>query len=468
MAELVTNGHYTESVVQQLPLFGGGVSPASDVVFFLGGVADDMPMWGTDVRTRDMKLRQFYKSESMLSGTVFGTTSRYASFKYVLSGPERQVNIMQRILHNSEHGYGWKKLMVKVIKDYLTQDNAAWIEIIRVEDRPGAAVIQLNHLDSSRVQRTGNWEQPAVYTDIKGGLHKLMWYQVLDVAEYPDPDERYRGYQECAVSRLLNDAQKARDISLYEREKFSGRNPTSVHLVGGIPQQRLDNIMSLEQNRAANLGQHRYMVPPMIAALDQASRVSHEEIVLRGQPDGWDKAEGFKEYVVLLALAFGLDPQDIAPLSGGHMGSSQQSSVLAQKGRAKGPALFMSTIEQIMNFHGVMPSTVSFNYQEQDDAENEARTNLQWRRTQMYAMLAKPTKVSTGFTGNTPGTTPGSATANGNQDSGDGNPILPVKIIRQIMRDNGDLKDEYLQAMGEDGLISKVDLNIDQKPTTGN
>lgn len=150
------------------------------------------------------------------------------------------------------------------------------------------------------------------------------------------------------------------------------------------------------------------------------------------------------------------------------MGSSQQSSVLAQKGRAKGPALFMSTIEQIMNFHGVMPSTVSFNYQEQDDAENEARTNLQWRRTQMYAMLAKPTKVSTGFTGNTPGTTPGSATANGNQDSGDGNPILPVKIIRQIMRDNGDLKDEYLQAMGEDGLISKVDLNIDQKPTTGN
>jgi hypothetical protein len=456
------SGHYPQSVVQQLPMFGG-VAPTSDILLFLAGAADDIPVWGTNVRSRDRILREFYKSEYMLSGTVYGTCARYASFKYVLSGPERQVNIMQRILHNSEHGSGWQKLMIKAVKDELTQDNAGFIEAIRTADDYKAPVIQLNHLDSSRCQRTGNWEVPVVYTDVRGGMHKLKWYQVYDIAEYPDPDERFRGYQQCAVSRLLGGAQKMRDVSLYEREKFSGRNPTEVNLVSGIAQERIMSILKLDQNKADNTGQQRYMIPSIIAGLDPTARVALETIKLRGSPDGWDKAEDFKEYIILLALAFGLDPQDIAPIQGGGLGSSQQSQVLAQKGRGKGPALFMSTIEHMMNFHGIMPASVTFHYEEQDDAENEAKTNLWWRRIQGYAMLAKPTKG----TGNTPGNTPGASTAMGeNRPAGskDGEPILPVKIIRQIMRDNGDLSQEYLDALGEEDLTPVTDLASDDKP----
>lgn len=430
-------------------------------MFFLAGIADDISPWGTNVKARDKQLREFYKSEPMLAGTVYGTAARYASFKYVLSGPKRQVDIMQRILHNSEHGYGWQKLMMKVIKDDLTQDNAGIIEAIRTEDSWKAPVIQLNHLDSARIQRTGNWEVPFVYTDIQGGQHKLKWYQAYDVAEYPDPDERYRGYQQCAVSRTLIGAQTMRDIALYEREKVNGRNPSSVHFLGGIQQQRVENLMAIAQNRSEQLGQIRYQVPPIIAALDPNARVTHEQVDLRSLPDGWDKAESFKEYIILLGLAFGIDPQDIAPIQGGGLGTGQQSQVLAQKGRGKGPALFMSTIEHMMNFHGIMPNTVTFHYEEQDDAENEAKTNLMWRRVQAYAMLSKPTKS----TGNTPGNTPGSATAaSGNTKVTDGEPILPVKIIRQIMRDNGDLKQEYLDALGEADLTPTTDLTSDDKP----
>lgn len=452
------SGHYTQSVVEQLPLFGG-VAPASDIVMYLATVADDIPLWGTNVRARDKMLREFYKTEAFLAGTVYGTAARYASFKYVLSGPKRQVDIMQRVLHSSEHGQGWQKLMIKTIKDDLTQDNSGIIEAIRTEDNWKAPVIQLNHLDSARCQRTGNWEVPFVYTDIRGGMHKLKWYQVYDVAEYPDPDERYRGYSQCAVSRLLIGAQKMRDISIYEREKFSGRNPTEVHFLGGVQQSRVDSMLKLDQNRADQMGQIRYMVPPVIAALDPTARISHESVQLRGSPEGWDKAEDFKEYILLLALAFGVDPQDIAPLTSGNLGSSQQSSILAQKGRGKGPALFMSTIEHMMNFHGIMPGSVTFHYQEQDDAENEAKTNLWWRRVQGYKMLATPTKSI----GQAPGT-PGSATAE-RGGSSDGEPILPVKIIRQIMRDNGDLPQEYLDALGEEDMTPKTDLVSDEKPS---
>lgn len=457
--QAVLNGHDNRSVVQQLPLWGG--SAPTDIVFFLSAVADALPDWGSNVKYRDAELRRFYKSEPMLAGTVFGTAARYASFKFVLSGPARQVGIIHRILHSSEHGSGWGKLMIKAVKDMLSQDNGGFIEAIRVEDSWKSPVIQLNHLDAARCQRTGNWEVPVVYTDISGEQHKLKWYQVYDLSEYPDPDERYRGLQQCAVSRTLIGAQTARDIAIYEREKVNGRNPSAIHLIGGIQQQRIDNMTALAQNTAEQSGYLRYMWPFMVAALDPNARVTHEQVDIRSLPDGYDKSESFREYIILLALAFGIDPQDIAPLAGGNLGSAQQSQVLAQKGRGKGPALFMATIEHMMNFHGIMPNTVTFHYEEQDDAENEAKTNLMWRRVQAYAMLSKPTKS----TGNTPGNTPGSATAqSGNTKVTDGEPILPVKIIRQIMRDNGDLKQEYLDALGEADLTPTTDLTSDDKP----
>lgn len=449
----LSNGHYNESVVSQLPMFGGYSQP--DIALYLGTVADSIPAWGTNVRYRDIELRRFYKTESMLSGTVFGTASRYASFKYVLSGPERQCGIMQRVLHNSEHGKGWIKLWIPVIKDMLTQDNGAILECIRTEDDPRAMTIQLNHLDSSRCTRTGNWEVPIIYRDLYGSEHRMKWYQVYDLCEYPDPDERMRGYQECAISRLLTDAQKMRDIAVYEKEKVSGRNPASVHFIGGIQQQRINSILKLDQNRLDNEGFSSYQVPPIIAALDQNARVSHEQVDLRSLPDGYDKDSQMRWYVIELALAFGLDPQDIAPLPGGNLGSAQQSSILAQKGRGKGPALFMSSVQHMMNFHGIMPKTVQFTFAEQDDAENEALTNLQWRRTQMYAMMAKPN--GTKGTG-----TPGSSTATGSSvDAGD--PLLPTRIVRQIMRDNGDLKQEYLDALGEKDITPQIELSSDDK-----
>lgn len=456
MQATYNNGHIAESVVRQLPMFGGGY--AGDIVFYLAGVADDIADWGIGIKARDIQLRRFYKTEPMLSGTVYGTASRYASFKYVLHGPGRQVGIIQRILHNSEHGGGWQKMMVKAVKDMLSQDNGAFLECIRTEDDYRSPVIQLNHLDSARCDRTGNWEVPVIYTDVDGGQHRMKWYQVYDLAEYPDPDERYRGYQECAVSRALRIAQKLRDMLQYEREKLNGRNPASVHFLGGVNQERINSLLKLAQNRDDTLGNTRYTVPPIIAALDQTARISHEQVDLRSLPDGYDKAEDFKQAIILYALAFGIDPQDIAPLAGGNLGSAQQSQVLAQKGRGKGPALFMTMVEHMMNFHGIMPRTVQFSYEEQDDAENEVRTNLQWRRTQMYAMLAKP--ISGQSTG-----TPGASTAMGDQQAAQpASSILPANIIRQIMRDNGDLKQEYLDAMGEQDLTPQVDLASDDKP----
>lgn len=425
------NGHEIPSVVQEM-----GDSYGAAITLYLAHAADEIPPWGTWPQDRDRKLREFYKMEHMLAGAIFGTCSRYAAFNWVLHGPKRQCDIVHRILHNSEHGRGWLQLMIPVIKDMLTQDVGAFIEVVRLDDSPTSPVIQLNHLDSGRCIPTGDWTKPVRYWDLKGGLHELKWYQVARLTEYPSPDERMRGYQECAVSRLLIAAQKARDITLYEREKIGGRNPASLHLVGGINKRTVEDMIATMQNIADNQGYMHYMLPPVITAIDPTARVSHEQIDLKGLPDGYDSAEEHRQYIVALALAIGIDPQDIAPLPGGNLGSAQQSQVLQQKGRGKGPNLFMTNMEHIMNMHGIMPKTVSFRYEEQDIAEEDQQTMLKWRRSQMYRLMA----------------------GNGQEQ-----PILSPEIIRQMMRDAGDLKQEYLDAINERDMTPTVDVESGDK-----
>jgi hypothetical protein len=407
------------------------------LVMYLASEADEIPRWGTNLVLRDRKLREFYKEVPLLSGVIYGTAARYASYEYTLSGPPRQVNIVQRMLHGCEHGRGWLQLMIPFIKDMFTQDNGAFMEIVRTDDSETAPVIQLNHLDAARCVRTGRWDTPVIYTDLNSEQHLLKWYQVISYTEYPSPDERLRGYQECAVSRLLREAQKARDIGIYEHEKIAGRQQHQIHLVGGVPQQRIDGMVTLAQNKNDNMGLLRYSAPVVIASIDQTARVSHEEINLAGMPDGYDKETEMRWWVITIADALGIDSQDVAPLHGGNLGSSQQSAILAQKGRGKGPLLFTTGIEHIFNFHGILPQTVQFRYTEQDMTEHEQLTQLQWRRMQMYRLAAGQ------------GTSP---------------QILPPEIIRQLMRDNGDLREEYLTALNEENLTPDTTLSDDTKP----
>ena len=433
------NGHDTRSVVTQLPLLNGWWGGANNIVLQLAQVADDIPAWGTRMRERDSKLREFVRQESFLQSAIWLTTARYASFKFVLEGPERQVNIMHRILHNSEHGRGWQAMMLRALKDRATQDNGYFIETLRVEsNNPTSPIVQLNHLDAGRCMRTGNWETPVLYTDLKGGVHELKYYQVIYGSEYESPDERMRGYQECAVSRVLIKAQKARDTDIYLREKIGGRFNRQVHLVTGIAQQRIIDQLAVQENQEENAGLLRYSPGVIIAGLDPSARLGYQRIDLASLPDNWDLDSAMRWYVIEVADAIGVDPQDIAPLPGGNLGSAQQSQVLSRKGRGKGPALFISEFEHIMNFHGIMPNSIAFRYQEQDLEEEEQRMMLDWRTAQIMNLLTKP------------------------QAEG-AEPVLDVKIARQLLHDRGFLSDKYLEAMGEADVINTVERISDQK-----
>ncbi len=83
-----------------------------------------------------------------------------------------------------------------------------------------------------------------------------------------------------------------------------------------------------------------------------------------------------KWYINQLALGFGADYQDLAPLPGGGLGTSSQSMILHEKSRGKGPGAFMQMMEYRFNFHGLIPQNVTFEYDEQDTLEDQAQANL--------------------------------------------------------------------------------------------
>jgi hypothetical protein len=394
LAPLPPRSSVRHSIVSE-PSDNSAGSAVSDYVLYYASFAEEIPAWGSNPRERDRLLRQFWPTEPILASAIFTTTARYAAFGWQLKGPERMVSIVERILHGSEHGQGWLPFITKILTDLFTQDNGAFFEIIRGADDPTSPVLSLKHLDSNRCIRTGRSEQPVIYYDDNNQGHKLKYYQVAMLTEFPSPIETMRGMQYCTVTRLLRASQIIKDIQTYKREKLSGRNTGAIHLVSGVQSKTIEDVLTTRQAAADAQGLTRYMRPIIIASLDPTKQVSKETIEIASLPDGFDEDTTLKWYISQLALAFGADYQDFAPLPGGNLGSAQQSETLHLKSRGKGPRLFMSMIEHIFNFHGVLPRSVRFIFGDQDVAEDTQHARMRLLHAQERSIKIKSGEIST-------------------------------------------------------------------------
>ncbi len=381
----------TNSVIKEPP---PNTSPASDLVVYLASAADEIAPWGTRPAQRDKQLRDFWHTEPILASSVYSTASRYAAFGWHLEGPDRMVNIVTKLLNAVEFGQGWIQLMMKVLIDLFTQDNGAFIEVIRQSDSPTSPVMSLNHLDANKCIRTGRRFDPVVYRDREGRLHTLKWYQVIPLTEFPSPIEKMNGMQYCAVTRMLRAAQILRDIGVYKQEKISGKFNKAVHLVSGVQTKTIIDAMTVRVAEDRNAGFVRYVQPLIIGSLDPTANVSVATLNLASLPDGFDEESNMRWYINQLALAFGTDYQDFAPLPGGNLGTAQQSQTLHLKSRGRGSLLFMSLIEQVFNYHGIMPPTVKFEFGDQDLDEDISNARVRQMRAQERKLRIESGEIS--------------------------------------------------------------------------
>ncbi len=408
----------------------------------LATVADSFTPWGKAPRRRDMELRTFWPTEPILASALYSVCSRNANFSWTLEGGEQTVAIVQDIMQNCDFGRGWQHFIIKVCIDLFTQDNGAFIEVIRSENSAAAPVIGFAHLDSARCSRTGDLDFPVIYTDRDGVLHRLAWFQVEALAEFPSPVERMRNIQMCAVSRVLRAAQYLRDIGVYNREKVAGDNPNAIYLVGGVPESTITGAMVEHKKKQAERGMTRFILPLIVASLDPTATVSVEQINLKSLPAEFDLEDAMRWYINQLALGFGADYQDFAPLPGRGLGSSTQSLVLHMKSRGRGPAMFMKMMEFLFNFHGLLPSNVTFAFDEQDVEADIEQADLE-------ETTAKTLNLHVG------------------------NGTLTPEAARQVLLDKGMISQELFDSIqeGQDvtpDVTAEQDEPVDPDQPTGN
>lgn len=380
------------SLVIQEPFYAS--SPLDEIIFTVSTVQDRIPQWGVSPAVRDKELRAFWPTEHILASSIYSMAAKYAAFEWDIRGPERMSNLVVDMLHGCQMGGGWIPFMLRILIDLFTQDNGAFAEILRMDNDPRSPVVSLNHLDSARCIRTGRWEEPVVYQDLKGSFHRMKWYQVVTFEELPLPIETARGMQLCAVSRILSASRIVKDVTQYEAEKVSGQFTRAIHLVSGVQQGTIQEVLEKQKMEMDAEGFFRYIQPAIVASLKPDARVTHELIEMASLPDHFDKESFMKWLIITLGLAFGVDSQEFAPLPAGNLGTSQQSQTLHMKGRAKGPTLFMEMIEHKFNYHGIMPASCSFAYDDQGLGEERERAELEFKRAQTRALRIKSGEIT--------------------------------------------------------------------------
>ena len=423
-------------VIEQPPqgsIPGAGMG-VGNLIINVASAADTIVPWGPSPKQRDNQLRGFWPTEPIFASALFTTVAQYTAFPWALIGPHRTVRLAQDMLSGVEFGQGWESLMEPFLIDYFTQDNGAFIEVVRTDDSPTAPVISLNHLDANKCERTGRYQTPVIYTDRNGSRHTLKWYNVIAMSEFPSPIEEAFGVGYSALTRVLRSAQIMRDVGIVNHEKASGRFTRQVHLVGGVQTRIIEDAMAQKQAAADAQGFLRYIQPLIVASLDPTSRISKETIDLASIPEEYDEQKSLQTYITILAMAFGGDYQSYAPLPGGGLGTATQAKVLNMKSRGKGPGLFMKHLERIFNFQGILPRTVTFKFGEQDVAAQMEQTELRRSRA-----LEREIRIRSGE--------------------------ITTEVARQLAVDAGDLDERYLMMMQEDNATDEV-VGDDTFPTS--
>jgi len=431
-------------------------SSAQSLLIYFATATDDTPRWWSP--SRDKYLREFWPLEPYLAGALYSICARNASFKFAIEGPPRQVRRVERLLAQMGFGAGWQVEMMKVSLDILTQDNGAFIEVIRparittkegtfpavktldagnesqwylfddrgrpkmlkgldyeVRDSPYDNPVGLAHLDAARCTRTGDPTYPVVYTDIKGFSHKMAFWQVITFEDMPSPQTDMNGVGYCAVTRVISLARTLRDMQLYKSEKIGGRFNRAIHLTNA-GKAGIERALAEQETRADSSGLMRYVQPLIVSSMDPTVQISLKTIELASLPEGFSEEETLKWYIAGLALGTGVDYGFLAPLPGRGIGTGSESEVQERSAKGKSSRLFMRCIETKFNYNGVLPRSCTLSHGEIDPEEESLRDEAADRRA-----TTRQIRITSGE-------------------------ITP-EIARMIAFDDGDLKQEYLDIL---------------------
>lgn len=384
-------------VHQNSEQFGTGI-PSLALLPFIRPVSDlDIPRWG--YAGRDGMLERVWRLQGadIVAAAIAILCSKVASTGYTIDGPDRTVSGRARpIIDYAEFGKGWQEFVYKWVQAFTTHDNGVFTELLAdapplkvlgniqyyedgtpvrdlMEPRTGP-VLSVAVLDSTRCERTGDHEFPVRYYDLEGRTHLYHYTRIHFVADMPSTLEWAYGYGFCALSRCLATLSYGVNWSTARNESLDAMPPLGFMTVANMNKEELKTqLKEYEQSRRIiNEKVLRSLIMLVGSAPDKAPELNLTNI--RQFWEGFDEQKAFDISVNMVAMAFGMDRQDLAPLSSAGLGSGAQSSVLDEKQAGKGEGAIRTRLEELMR--QIMPASCKFSFDYKDDKEDMQRAQI--------------------------------------------------------------------------------------------
>ena len=341
---------------------------------------------------RDKQLSNFWPTEPILAGAVYSLVAKVAALDFKLRGQPKTRQRYRNILLSADLGSGWVSFICKVVLELLTQDNGAFIELLRPRGAPARSPVRgIAHVDSQRCERTGVLAEPVHYRPDAGhpqrirgpisrdGMIPFKWYEIVMMADLPSPREEHKGRGLCAVSRILRAAQTLRDIGIYKRQKIAGKRPPALIFAQGLRRNAIRDAIKEALAEQQAEGRTVYTSPIIMASADASQPLNIKMVELGGLPDGYDEDTTLKWYIAQLALGFGVDYTEFAPLPGGNLGSATQTTEMAARARGKGPGVLLQQMEFAINWW-ILPQGLEFQFASTDPSAEAQRVEMSLQR----------------------------------------------------------------------------------------
>lgn len=336
---------------------GEGAEFLSDIIGTLVRNATTVPPWWS--RQRDVALRSAWKDGNYASSMMFLAQTKLATIPMVVEARDKSIashvrqasNITKQFQYSSGFGMGWYETMMKFTEDYLGQDNGGFMEIIGDGPSDGQIVgapAGVRHLDSSRCTRTGHPVYPVVYIGDDSQRYKMHFSRVFVMSQMPSSMEKMHGVGYCSVSRSLRILQNLLHFVNYKDEKMGARAAHQILVGSGLTGKEIIKAIAAAEAMMTSLGLEHYNRTIALGSTDGSVDLKH--VSLNDMAD-FDEASSYTFAAYALALAWGLEFQEVIPVSG----SKVAEIISLQRSRAKLPHLYTTAFMQQANLKLVPP-----------------------------------------------------------------------------------------------------------------
>lgn len=365
----------------------------------VSGANEVPPYWSMG---RDKWLRQFVYDNGPLKTAVNTFVNKVATIPLSVQAKDRSMmrhvrsaQMLEQSLRRNSGSMsssplkGFKQAFKMFTKDYLTQDNGAFMLVLGQGRADGPIVgppSGLLHLDSACCVRTKDAEFPVKYHNIGLGGdskdYKIHYTRLIEMVNLPSSEVVLNGVGLCAVSCCIEAAQELWDIYRYSQEMFGSRPPNQIlYAKKGATTKNLNDMIEAWQIKLNNEQRHRFG-GTMVAAPRMGNQELDLEILkLSVMPENYNRRDITTINKSEIAAAFGLDLRDLAYVLGAPSRTGD-AEVQDRKGRGKGVGEFIETF--VERFEEVYLNkeihAVAFDYL--DDEQDEQQATIRNFRSQ--------------------------------------------------------------------------------------